>query len=123
MTPVDPDRFERELASAVNALIADPAARDAMGRAARRRAVELLVGVHRAADGRALPLAASVRRVAAHRRFVCFRSLPPAVLPTKMGRWRRLSAAFLPRGLLRSRTGQVTGRWVIGASEAAESVR
>jgi len=40
MVPVDPDRFERGLASAVNALVADPAARDAMGSAARRRAVE-----------------------------------------------------------------------------------
>ena len=40
MLPVDPDRFERGIASAINALVADPAAREAMGRAARRRAVE-----------------------------------------------------------------------------------
>jgi glycogen synthase len=40
MSPVDPDRFERNLAGAINALMADPAAREAMGRAARRRAVE-----------------------------------------------------------------------------------
>lgn len=39
MRPVDADRFERNLAGAINALMADPAARDAMGRAARRRAV------------------------------------------------------------------------------------
>ena len=40
MLPVDPDRFERNLAGAINALMADPAAREAMGRAGRRRAVE-----------------------------------------------------------------------------------
>ena len=40
MSPVDPDRFERNLAGAINALMADPATRDVMGRAARRRAVE-----------------------------------------------------------------------------------
>ena len=40
MRPVDPDRFERGLASAVNALIRDQAAREAMGRAARRRAID-----------------------------------------------------------------------------------
>jgi glycosyltransferase involved in cell wall biosynthesis len=40
MSPVDPDRFELNLAGAVNALMSDPAARDAMGRAGRRRAVE-----------------------------------------------------------------------------------
>jgi starch synthase len=39
MRPVDADRFERNLAGAINALMADAAARDAMGRAARRRAV------------------------------------------------------------------------------------
>ena len=39
MTPVDPDAFERGLASAINALLADAGAREAMGRAARRRAV------------------------------------------------------------------------------------
>jgi len=40
MSPVDPDRFERGLAAGINALMADPGARDAMGRAGRRRAVE-----------------------------------------------------------------------------------
>ena len=40
MLPVDPDRFERNLAGAINTLMADPAAREAMGRAGRRRAVE-----------------------------------------------------------------------------------
>lgn len=40
MSPVDPDRFERDLAAAINALMADPAARATMGRAARRRAVD-----------------------------------------------------------------------------------
>jgi glycosyltransferase involved in cell wall biosynthesis len=40
MRPVDADRFELNLAGAINALMADPAARAAMGRAARRRAVE-----------------------------------------------------------------------------------
>jgi len=37
---VDPDRFERNLAGAINALMADAATREVMGRAARRRAVE-----------------------------------------------------------------------------------
>jgi alpha-maltose-1-phosphate synthase len=40
MSPVDPDRFELNLAGAINALMADVATRDVMGRAARRRAVE-----------------------------------------------------------------------------------
>ena len=40
MSPVDPDRFERNLAGAINALMADAATRAVMGRAARRRAVE-----------------------------------------------------------------------------------
>jgi alpha-maltose-1-phosphate synthase len=40
MRPVDADLFELNLAGAVNALMADPAARHVMGRAARRRAVE-----------------------------------------------------------------------------------
>lgn len=40
MTPVDPDRFARDLASAVNTLMAEPARREAMGIAGRRRAVE-----------------------------------------------------------------------------------
>ena len=40
MTPVDPDRFARDLAGAVNGLMADPARRGAMGIAGRRRAVE-----------------------------------------------------------------------------------
>jgi glycogen synthase len=40
MTPVDADRFERNLAGAINALMADAATREVMGRAGRRRAVE-----------------------------------------------------------------------------------
>jgi alpha-maltose-1-phosphate synthase len=40
MTPADPDRFGRDLAAAINALIADPARRAAMGAAGRRRAVQ-----------------------------------------------------------------------------------
>ena len=40
MTPVDPDGFARDLASALNALVTDPERRERMGRAARRRAVE-----------------------------------------------------------------------------------
>jgi len=40
MSPIDPDRFELNLAGAINALMADPAAREAMGRAGRRRAVD-----------------------------------------------------------------------------------
>ena len=40
MLPVDPDRFERNLAGSINALMADPATREVMGRAGRRRAVE-----------------------------------------------------------------------------------
>jgi starch synthase len=40
MTPSDPDRFARDLASAINRLMADPARRAAMGAAGRRRAVE-----------------------------------------------------------------------------------
>ena len=40
MSPVDPDRFELNLAGAINALMADPSTREVMGRAARRRAVE-----------------------------------------------------------------------------------
>jgi starch synthase len=40
MTPVDPERFARDLAAAINALLADPARRTAMGEAGRRRAVE-----------------------------------------------------------------------------------
>ena len=40
MSPVDPDRFELNLAGAINALMADAATRELMGRAARRRAVE-----------------------------------------------------------------------------------
>ncbi len=39
MTPVDPDRLARDLAEAVNGLMADPARREAMGVAGRRRAV------------------------------------------------------------------------------------
>ena len=40
MTPVDPERFARDLAIAITALLADPARRAAMGEAGRRRAVE-----------------------------------------------------------------------------------
>jgi len=40
MSPVDPDRFERNLAGAINALMADAATREVMGSAGRRRAVE-----------------------------------------------------------------------------------
>jgi len=40
MTPLDPDRLEADLARSVNALMADPARRAAMGAAGRRRAVE-----------------------------------------------------------------------------------
>jgi len=38
MTPVDPDRFARDLAVAINALVSDPARRGAMGAAGRERA-------------------------------------------------------------------------------------
>jgi glycogen synthase len=38
--PRDPDGFARDLAAAINALMADPAGREAMGKAGRRRAVE-----------------------------------------------------------------------------------
>ena len=40
MSPIDPDRFELNLAGAINALMADAATRAVMGKAARRRAVE-----------------------------------------------------------------------------------
>ena len=40
MTPVDPDRFARDLAEAINTLMADPGRRAAMGTAGRHRAVE-----------------------------------------------------------------------------------
>jgi len=40
MTPVSPERFARDLATAINALVADPARGAAMGAAGRRRAVE-----------------------------------------------------------------------------------
>ncbi|MDQ2673272.1 MAG: glycogen synthase [Chloroflexota bacterium] len=40
MSPVDPDRFELNLAGAINALMKDPASREVMGSAGRRRAVE-----------------------------------------------------------------------------------
>jgi alpha-maltose-1-phosphate synthase len=39
MSPVDPDRFEHNLAGAINALMADAATREVMGRAGRARAV------------------------------------------------------------------------------------
>jgi starch synthase len=37
-SPADPARFERDLAAAINTLMADPERRRAMGRAGRRRA-------------------------------------------------------------------------------------
>lgn len=40
MRPLDPDRFELNLAGAINALMADASTREVMGRAGRRRAVE-----------------------------------------------------------------------------------
>jgi len=40
MSPADPDRFARDLASAVNRMMADPDLRARMGAAGRRRAVE-----------------------------------------------------------------------------------
>jgi starch synthase len=40
MSPIDPDRFELNLAGAINALMADAATREVMGKAARSRAVE-----------------------------------------------------------------------------------
>jgi len=40
MTPADPERLANDLATAINALIADPERRAAMGAAGRRRAVE-----------------------------------------------------------------------------------
>jgi starch synthase len=40
MSPADPDRFARDLASAVNRVMADPDLRARMGAAGRRRAVE-----------------------------------------------------------------------------------
>jgi starch synthase len=39
MRPRDPEHFERSLAVAINELVADPARREAMGRAGRARAV------------------------------------------------------------------------------------
>jgi len=39
-TPVDPDAFVRDLAGAINGMLADPAAAAAMGRAGRTRAIE-----------------------------------------------------------------------------------
>jgi len=38
--PADPDRFVADLAAAVNALVADPAAAERMGTMGRKRAVE-----------------------------------------------------------------------------------
>jgi alpha-maltose-1-phosphate synthase len=40
MSPVDPDRFEHDLAAAVNRLMADAPLRERMGRAGRQRAME-----------------------------------------------------------------------------------
>jgi starch synthase len=39
MEPADPDRFEHDLAAAVNRLMAEPELRDRMGEAGRRRAI------------------------------------------------------------------------------------
>jgi glycosyltransferase involved in cell wall biosynthesis len=38
--PVDPDRFSADLAAAINRLLADPALRERMGQAGRRRVEE-----------------------------------------------------------------------------------
>jgi starch synthase len=38
MTPLDPARFARDLAAAINSLVGDPERRGAMGEAGRRRA-------------------------------------------------------------------------------------
>ena len=63
MRPIDPDRFERNLAGAINALMADPRARAVMGRAARRRALEAVqLGLDRAPDHHALPQARRLNR-------------------------------------------------------------
>ncbi len=40
MVPADSEAFERDLAAAISGLVGDPARRDAMGKAGRRRAVE-----------------------------------------------------------------------------------
>jgi glycogen synthase len=40
MSPIDADRFERNLAGAINALMADATTRKVMGRAGRRRAID-----------------------------------------------------------------------------------
>jgi starch synthase len=40
-TPVDPERFVADLGAAIAALLADPARAAAMGRAGRRRAIDL----------------------------------------------------------------------------------
>jgi starch synthase len=40
MIPLDPDRYERDLAAAVNRLMADASLRERMGHTGRRRAVE-----------------------------------------------------------------------------------
>jgi starch synthase len=40
MSPLDPDRFEMNLAGGINRLMADPVTREVMGRAGRRRAIE-----------------------------------------------------------------------------------
>jgi len=40
MLPVDPDRFEMNLAGSINRLMADPPSREVMGRVGRQRAIE-----------------------------------------------------------------------------------
>jgi starch synthase len=39
--PVDPEKFSLDLAARINALMSDPAKRQSMGQAGRRRAIEV----------------------------------------------------------------------------------
>ena len=56
--PKDPERFERDLAAGIMAVIADPAGRESMAKAGRRQGHRaLLVGLDRPADRRALSVA------------------------------------------------------------------
>ena len=69
MSPIDPDRFELNLAGAINALMADAATREVMGRAARRRAVERFSWSTIAQpDGRPVSLSRAVTSRASRRR-------------------------------------------------------